>query len=541
LSRVTPLGIFELTSTEEITQLDSHQGSSAAGRASADWRFAVIVTMIYSGWVGYVALHHECWRDEADVWLAARDMSPAQLFRWLGGAGTPGLWYFMVMPLAKAGLPYGSMLFLHVAIAIAFAALIALLSPFPRLFKVLIIFSYYFLYEFAVVARSYGLTVLLLMLIAIALTAPRRKMVVLGGLLFLLFNANAHGFFIAGSISLIVLIEAIRRREMSGATLIGGCIAALGGVIAFLQLLTPPGAPPPASKPQWTAFGDAFSQVFLPHVPAYLGFFLRHSHGLTAVAEAAFLAIRWCGALIALTILFRIRRSSMAVAMVSLSWAALLYIFVFKWYGGERHAGLLFALLIFGLWVSRWPWPKTESGSSSIFAPQAPLGLKVFAASLFVSCTTGALWSIQEIRWEYSGAKSAAAFIDSHHLAHFPIATNPGPQCESVFPYLPHSRFWIIGRQEYGTYVKWDKRWDQEYALSDAELIKRVREKFPRELHLLMLASKPLADPNGFGYELIYSESRRVFDDNAHDEDYFIYMPSDQRIGNRADSSTPAR
>jgi len=61
-------------------------------------RFAACLTLVYAVWVLFISLHHEAWRDEADVWLAARDMGPRELFHWLGGAGTPGLWYTLVMP-----------------------------------------------------------------------------------------------------------------------------------------------------------------------------------------------------------------------------------------------------------------------------------------------------------------------------------------------------------------------------------------------------------------------------------------------------------
>jgi hypothetical protein len=468
-----------------------------------------------------VAIRHECWRDEADVWLAARDMTPLQLFRWLGGAGTPGLWYFLVMPLAKANLPYLSMTLLHATLATCVAWLIAFRAPFSRVLKSLLVFSYYFSYEFAVVARSYVLTVLLLFLIAIVLTGPVRKPIVLGLLLLLLFNTNAHGFFIAGAISVVVAVDVARRRQLARGCVAGGLIAGVGAVLSFVQLLPPPNAHPPTPAPQWTVFADAFSQVFLPHLPAYLGFFLRHSHGMTWLAQAAFLGVRWFGALLLLSILFQMRRSPTAVAIVSLSLAALSYVFVFHWYGGERHAGLLFALLVFGMWVA-----NSRPASWQVPSPARPLSRFFFVATLLYSCVTGMVWCYQDLRWEYSGGKSAAAFIRSHSLSVLPIAATPGPRTESVLPYLPGKRFWYVARQEYGTYVRWDRDWTSDYELSQVEILRRVRGQFPSSDHLLLLATVPLKGPRAAGYVLIYRHPRRVFDANAQDEDYFLYAPA---------------
>ena len=59
----------------------------------------------------YVALNlffitrHVNWRDEAQAWLLARDLSPVQLFRQMSYEGYPCLWHLLLMPLAKLGLP----------------------------------------------------------------------------------------------------------------------------------------------------------------------------------------------------------------------------------------------------------------------------------------------------------------------------------------------------------------------------------------------------------------------------------------------------
>src|SRR4051794_30392175 len=107
----------------------------------------IVLFLTYAAWVLTLALHHELWRDEADVWLAARDQSPLQLLRSLGGAGTPGLWYLLVMPLAKFGLPVVSMQVLHAALASAAVGLLIFFSPFPLWFSALFSCSYLMAFE----------------------------------------------------------------------------------------------------------------------------------------------------------------------------------------------------------------------------------------------------------------------------------------------------------------------------------------------------------------------------------------------------------
>jgi hypothetical protein len=513
-----------MTSTPLLDQAASPVASAQLSPdSSQDRRFALILTAIYAALVIWVAIHHEPWRDEADAWLAVRDMSLGQLFHWLGGAGSPGLWYLLLMPLAKLGLPYISMTLLHTGLAIAVAAMIAFRAPFPRLYRCLIIFSYHFVYEYAVISRSYVLTVLLLMLIAATLTARTWRPRILGTLLFLLFNTNAHGFFIAGVLSIVIAADLVWRRKLSKAVLIGAIIAAAGGLLAFLQLLPPSLAHPPNAFPHWPVAGDAISQAFFSRVPPYFGPFIKYAHGRIWAAEVMYYGIRGIGLFILLSILFLIRKSPVAAASLLLSSVALIYVFIFKWYGGERHAGLLQAMVIFALWVAGWPW----SGRTAIAKPNrktvfAKLSQIAFLASLCGSCIAGAIWSYRDIRWDYSGSKEAAQFIQSHSLTGLPIAAVPSPHAEALLPYLPGTRFWYIGPQDYGTYVRWDQDWSAEYLLSDNEVVTRIQKQFPDGRNLLLTGYKPLKNPQASGYKLIFQNSRYIFE-NPGNETFYLY------------------
>lgn len=68
-----------------------------------------LVILIFSVYVlfnGILLWYHEPWRDEANVWLMARALSPLQLLKEIKYQGHPCLWYFLVMPFAKFGLPF---------------------------------------------------------------------------------------------------------------------------------------------------------------------------------------------------------------------------------------------------------------------------------------------------------------------------------------------------------------------------------------------------------------------------------------------------
>jgi hypothetical protein len=337
----------------------------------------------------------------------------------------------------------------------------------------------------------------------------------MGVLLFLLFNTNAHGFFIAGIISAVVTIDVIVRRDFSRGALVGFLIAAVGCVLAFAQLLPPQHAQTVNTSPHWPVAGQAFSQAFFPHIPPYFGAFQKLAHDRRWAAWPMFWGIRVLSVSIFIGTLYIARRNRLAVSIALLSALAVLYLCVFKWYGGERHAGLIFVLLLFVLWVSGWPF----SGNALC----ARLVRCAFLASLICSVVVGLLWAYRDIRWDYSGGKEAAAYIESHALTSAPIAAIPAAQCEPILPYLPHERFWYVGRQEFGTYVKWDGNWTADYALDEAQVLQRVSQQFPKGHNLLIVASKPLRNPASGGYRLIFHNTHFQFDGNAQDENYYLY------------------
>jgi hypothetical protein len=494
------------------------------GQPKNERRFAIALTALYAAWVLFVAIHHEQWRDEADAWLAARDMGLAQLFHWLGPAGWPGLWYLLLMPLAKAGLPVVAMKLLHAALAIAVVGVIAFWSPFSRPMKALIAFSYFISFEYAVVSRGYVLTVLLLFLIAAVLAAREHRYVLLGILLFLLFNSTTYGFLFAGVISVAVAVCATARREFSRRLLLGAMIAAAGGLLAFIVLLPSAHGAPQGHMRRWTVIQYVLCEAFFPRVPHYYPAYFRESHGNNLDAYAAYYGLRAAGLLIVMSAcaLVAIRRRWDALAIVLLGWGAINYIGVFKWFGDERHAGLLFVLVIFGLWIAGTRGQTNWAGWEGVDALAYRFSHGIFALSLVVACAVGVKWCYRDIRWDYSGSTEAATYIRDHGLTKIPIAVAGGAPAESLLPELPGTRIWYAARQDYGTYVDWGRNWREDERITQSETLKRVNRQFPSGKYLLLMPGQPLKGPGAAGYRLIFENSHYLFE--HPEERYYLYL-----------------
>ena len=67
----------------------------------------IVVLVLYAVLLFMIMGRHEPFRDEAQQWLLARDLSVPALIRQMSYEGHPCLWYLILMPFAKAGLPFG--------------------------------------------------------------------------------------------------------------------------------------------------------------------------------------------------------------------------------------------------------------------------------------------------------------------------------------------------------------------------------------------------------------------------------------------------
>ena len=85
-----------------------------------------------------LALRHESWRDEAQAWLMAKNLSFTELFKELSYEGHPCLWFLVLMPFAKLGLPYMTVKLVSTVLIAAVLILIACFAPVSRAAKMLI-------------------------------------------------------------------------------------------------------------------------------------------------------------------------------------------------------------------------------------------------------------------------------------------------------------------------------------------------------------------------------------------------------------------
>jgi hypothetical protein len=466
----------------------------------------------YVAGVSLVAARHEPWRDEADTWLQVRDSGLGELIGRFAYFGTPGLWYLLLYPLPRLGLPYESQAALHVILASCAVSVLLWRGALPLTTRVLFAFSYLMAYEYAVVARSYVLSVLLLFLIAAHYGRRREQPLMAAVLIALLFQTNAHSVGIAGALAGVAALELAGARPLEWKKAVSVGLMFVGGLLALLQLRTPPDANITGliSVVDLGALPRSIGQAFLP------GFEVE--------------ALNAVGVLLAVGVAMTVRRDWRALTFFLGSYAWLAYVFVLKYTGGLRHWGLLAVVALVALWLHAdgarrrgevVEWDRSVDIGQGASRPIGRATLMALNVCLAASCGMAAFFWRLDWQLAYSGGQEMASYLKTLDLGGKTIAAHPPAHSETVLPYLPGVELWYLGMARRGTFMPWDATYRRADAMSSEEALSELPRTLASEPGLLILLNSPIPERYGGEFQLRHQTVGVVF--NHRDEQYFLY------------------
>ena len=187
--------------------------------ARANSKTIILTLIILSIWLAiviYAQTQHEFWRDEVRVLsLVQEAKTPLDLYPLVQYDGHPVLWYLLVY---VGNLLINTPLILpilSILIALAAVSIFLFYSPFPFWLRILFIFSALPLYEYSVMARNYGISMLLLFIIAARYASRFHRPYQFALLLFLLANTNIHSVIFVSLICLLWIWDFYRTQPSS--------------------------------------------------------------------------------------------------------------------------------------------------------------------------------------------------------------------------------------------------------------------------------------------------------------------------------------
>jgi len=425
-------------------------------------------------WIAYCVMlalvvpWHEPWSDEAQAWLLARDLSLPQLvFHQLRYESHPALWYLILWLPAHLHLPYAAMAWIAAAIAAAGIYVLLRFAPFPFYLRAALPFTFFLAYQYAVVARSYGLFPLLCFLIAHVYRASPPRPLQMAVLLALLANVSIHGTLVACAFAAVYAwnlfeerstLKLSARSATAAAALFVASVALVAiairppanlhtvaspGVADAMHLrlhrhpvAVPPGAPaaaqPDGATPAAPSAPENHLFAHLAEMPRLLAYPVSTSHLLAFVVYLYVVAYLYA------------RDQFLLLAPL-----AALALFLGLVYARDWHLGMLWVVLVSIVWAA---W-DANADPRAFTLQNALAGLLVFVALMQLPWTARAL--LYDRRAQYYPATQTAAYLHtlppglriagfgdvntvlpyfrSNIFYNLPVAYNPNTSDDTVF------------------------------------------------------------------------------------------------------------
>ena len=381
---------------------------------------------------GITIFNHEMWRDEASAWLMSRESSSLwELLKNSNYTGHPRLWNLLLFPIAKffPSSPFAMQIFNLIVVTTAVWIFIHH-SPFDNLHKFLFVFGYLPIYEYSVVARPYGLSLLFMFLFCLLFPKRKERFLTLSLVVFLLSNSSPVGL-VAGGACLGLLVfdtflvgdEKLDWRKYTGfAFIIFGILIGLASMISGTQ----------------SGLYEFRTLDFKTFLKPYRSFaeslflfpreFIRFFIGKEAVADfrvwfdilafpsACYVTIRFCKAMV---------NSAHALSFYLLGNAGLFILFTFFYSGSLRHHGFFFILLISALWIC-------ATIKKEILKPTKTALTVMLSAHLLAGVIAVASDSFSP----FSNGKRTAEFIKKEGLNEASIVAYPGAKADAIMAYM---------------------------------------------------------------------------------------------------------
>lgn len=425
--------------------------------APAPFRIALFVA-----WFGvalWLASTHVFWRDEVRALTIALsgDSLPAML-RNLQGEGHPALWYLLLrgahaLTGAKQVLPGVAF-----AIGVGAAALFAFRAPFRPIVLLLAMGGAFFLREYTVLARNYGMSMLVMFAWATLYPRWKERGFGLGLLLALLCNTNVPSVIVAGALGLFWGVEiateqgwrwgpAWRRWTANMA------IAAVGVALCALEVY------PPAHDAAVSPLAGRMS----------VGTLLMAAGNVTAPFSALMSEALWGVPLVSLLFalllvgspLGLLRSPGGLLAALAVLWALPMF-FQLVYPGGYRHQALLLALLLTLYWLvaegggGRWPDRRPMLRPATAAALRRG-GQACFAALLFIQVVMSiGLVTATANGLVYSRSAALADLLRRQRLEQAVVIADSDVLVEPLAYYAPNPT-WLVRAGRWGRVVPFTK------------------------------------------------------------------------------------
>jgi hypothetical protein len=470
---------------------------------------------------------HEMWRDELHVWFTAVESNNLrELFSNMGYQGHPPLWYLMLYAVSRLTRNPAAMQALHLAIAAGSAYIFLRFAPFSRLKRLLFVFGYFPLYEYAAISRNYGIGMFLLFCFCAACGAAKKNLFILSLILFLFSMVNVYTFIITICLLAALGFKAATNPETRAVLIRRKWTILPCTAIVVLGLAASGAVMSPKSDCLWNAkwittiYPERLVQtaavVWQGLVPIPQLTLCYWSTNI--VPQLSLQAIM--GVVLLCFLLLSTANNRTVFVFFSLSVGAMLVFEYVIYMGYLRHAGHFFIVAIVCLWLEKvWGEDKpVKAGFISGLSRLCARGRQwLIVILLVVHFAVGIFASVMEWRYPFSQGKNVARYIREKGLDKLPTVGYQDFAASTVAGYLDR-QFYYPNSDTFGTFVVFDDK--RKLFMSADEVLESARllsERTRSDVLLVLILQIG-------GEEGVVIELEKFAGNLQGDENFYLYL-----------------
>ncbi len=497
--------------------------------------YSLLITFLFFLISFFLIGKHEMWRDEIQAWLIARDSSDLfSLFENLKYEGHPGLWHLILFCLTRITHNPYYMQILHVLISSCSIFILCHWSPFNKIQKLLLTFSYFFFYEYSIISRSYGLSTLLIFIFCTLFENRKKNSLKIAWTLFLLSHTNIFGFLMALSLFITTLLEDfisffIKNSSFKGLfkknQYISIIISISGFITALIQLSPPIDSPIVNTKINFPLHFYDLVFVFRNTLKAYMpipnfkyDFWGTSLLNISFVLEIIFILLFIISFLIFINYLKRRPSSIFLYLFSSIILSTFFLLKLNDFYGSQRHFGFLFLSLLSSLWIYKFCILGSKKRKNIFYDKSLNFTINILFS---IQAFAGIVAATYDYIFPFSSAKETANFLKTLDVSNSKIIAFKDAPGSAILGYLQNKKsFYYLEKKGEGSFIRWNNFRERKI---DNETFKETVIKLSSNgNNLILISNSPL---NEMG--LFDDKFHNIFiskDAIVNDEKYFIYL-----------------
>ncbi len=500
-------------------------------------------------------LRHEMWLDEIYYWLLARDSSSFIELSNNGRYDThPMLWTGMLFILSRLTHNPVSMQLLHIAISCTTVLLILKYAPFSTTQKILLIFGYFFFYEYNLISRNYSPGILLTIISCILFENRRKHYILLSIVLSLMANTHFLCLVVSITFFLSLLVDHIlfaqASRWQTRTAVVGLIIYILSVGLAMFQIMPPSDSSIITNlNNEFHLLGNAVATTFPFHrlgnavailtkgflpLPVFSNVDWWNSNWFVSASQV----INGTCALLIFFIPFFILYKKLIplILFYTTVFGTILFIFISQ-FDSAHYYGFVFVSFFAALWIGSYYTDSDKLAVSLLLRIQPFIKAPFIYAVLIIQLIAGTGSYLKDFSGPFSQGKNVAKYLQTSGLVRKNIAINSSVAGSSIGPsvagYLDKKVFYPDINQ-WGTYCKWNLPHTKTTLDStivnkvtlDSNIVNIERLCVRSDSDFVLLSNVPI-DTKRYSDLAVHIHFVKDFTGGTvKNEDYFIYLVS---------------